>query len=140
MANQGILVFRGDYGSPPNDYKKSRISDVTDDVALAGLATSLQGLTDCNICKRVFHTITRITSARPGVGANVDKVGIAYFQHPTTLRTHSFTLPGIKDENIIAKPEGDRMTEAALSTIVSGIATATGVNYTALHGVILGKR
>jgi hypothetical protein len=136
MASKGVVVFRGDSGAPENHYSKAQISDVTDDTALATLATSLAALSDANVAKRSFVELTIVTDAAPGADANVDKKAVAYFRDPTTLHVHSVTIPAIKDTAWENTNEGDRLTAASMTAIVSAINTATGKSYTSLYGVV----
>lgn len=140
MPTKGAITWRGDTGNPPSHYSKSLIDSVTDDAALATLITALDALTDCNDAKRTFLTSTLLTDSAPAAGANVDRKAIAYFRHPTTLKTHSVTIPAPVDSACEDTDDGERLTSAAMATIVAAINTATGISYTALYGVVIQKR
>jgi hypothetical protein len=140
MAAKGLLVWRGDFGSPEGHYAKSGVADVSDDAALAVLQTALAAYSDCNAAKRSYFTQTLGTDALPAADANVDQRAICYFRDPTTLKVHSVTIPAPKSTAIEDKPEGVRVTAAALTAIVAAINTATGKSYTALYGVVITKR
>lgn len=140
MATKATLIWRGDFGAPESHYGKSGIAEVTDDAALAVLQTALAALTDANPAKRSFHTQTIGTNSLPGADANVDYRAVCYFLDPTTLKTHSITLPAIKATAVEDKPEGERVTDAAMATIVAAINTATGKSYTAMYGIVEQKR
>lgn len=140
MATKACIIWRGDLGNPKNNYSKSLVDSVTDDTALGTLVTALAAYTDCNSAKRSFLTITGMTDSAPSADANVDRKGIVYFRHPTTLKVHSITIPAPKSTATEDTDLGERMTSAAVSAIVSAINTATGVSYTALHGVVIQKR
>jgi hypothetical protein len=140
MAAKGVLVWRGDFGSPEGHYGKSVVADVTTDEALATLQTALAAYSDCNKAKRSFSTQTIGTDTLPGADANVDLRAVCYFRDPTTLKTHSVTIPAPKSTMIEDKPEGQRVTSAAMTAIVGAINTATGKTYSAMYGVIEQKR
>ena len=139
MATKGTIVFRGDSGSPENNYSKTQVTGVTDAAALTGLATAIGAHSNCNVAKESFASLTLGTDSAPGTGACVDKKGIAYFRHPTTLRTHSLTIPAIKNGSWENTPEGDRLTAGSLTAIVAAVNTATGVSYTPLWGKVIQK-
>lgn len=136
MASKGVIVWRGDKGKPRGHYSKTTIGSVTDDAALNTLITALASHTDCNSAKRSFLSNTGMTDALPGANVNVDKKGIVYFRHPTTLKVHSVTLPGITAASTELVDEGERMTPAAVAAIVTAINTATGIAYSPLYGVV----
>jgi hypothetical protein len=140
MATKGIIIWRGDSGNPESHYSKSQIPDVTDDAALATLVTALDALTDCNDAKRSFISNTLLSDSEPGADANVDRKAIAYFRDPTTLKVHSITLAAPVSTATEMTDQGERLTAAAMSTIVAAINTATGKSYTALYGVVIQKR
>jgi hypothetical protein len=138
-VNKGVVIWRGDLGNPETHYSKSMIADVTDDAALGVLVTALAALTDCNAAKRSYLALTSLTDSAPAADANVDRKAVCYFRDPTTLRVHSITLPAPK-ASISENGDNERVTAAAMSTIVTAINTATGKSYTALYGVIIQKR
>jgi hypothetical protein len=140
MPTNSTAIWRGDYGNPESHYSKSQIAGVTDDTALNTLLTALAALTDCNLAKRSFISNTLVTDTAPGASANVDRKAVAYFRHPTTLKTHSVTIPAPKSSACEMTDQGERLTSAAMATIVSAINTATGLSYTALYGVVTQKR
>lgn len=140
MPTNATIIWRGDYGNPESHYSKSQIAGVTDDTALGTLTTALAALTDCNQAKRSFISVTLGTDSAPSADANVDRKAIAYFRHPTTLKTHSLTIPAPVDSACEMTDQGERLTSTAMSTIVSAVNTATGVSYTALYGVVTQKR
>lgn len=140
MASKGVIVWRGDSGNPSAHYSKTQIQEVTDDAALVTLITALDALTLCNSAKRSFIANILMTDAFPGASANVDRKAIAYFRHPGTLKVHSITLPAPVATACVMTDQGERLTSAAMTTIVDAIAAATGVAYTSLYGVVLQKR
>lgn len=140
MPTKGVIIWRGDSGNPKSHYSKSQIASVTDDAALSTLITALDALTLCNDAKRSFVSNTLLTDSAPGASANVDRKAIAYFRHPTTLKVHSLTIPAPVASACENTDNGERLTAAAMSTIVSAINTATGITYTALYGVVIQKR
>jgi hypothetical protein len=140
MATKGVIVFRGDYGNPEGHYSKTIIKGVTDDAKLATLITTLSTHTNCNVSQRSFNAQVFMTDAKPGNDSNVDERNIIYFRHPTTLAVHSVTLPAPPDADWEYKPEGERVTDAAVTAVVTAIATATGIAYQAMYGVHITKR
>lgn len=140
MAQKGIVIWRGDLGSPESHYSKSQISDVTDDTALATLVTTLTAYTLCNAAKRSFVTLTLGTDEEPGADANVDRKAICYMRDATTLKVHSITLPAPVDTAVEDTAEGERVTDAAMTAIVDAINSATGKSYSPLYGVVIQKR
>ena len=138
-VTKGVAIWRGDLGNPETHYSKSMIAEVTDDAALATLVTALAALTDCNAAKRSFISNTSLTDSAPGASANVDRKAVCYFRDSTTLRVHSITLPAPKS-SISEEGDNERVTAAAMTTIVTAINTATGKSYTPLYGVIIQKR
>lgn len=140
MALKGIIVWRGDLGSPTSHYSKSQVADVSDDTALGTLATALTAYTDCNMAKRSFLTQTLGTDTLPAADANVDRKAIVYFRDPTTLKVHSITIPAPVDTMVEDTAEGERVTSVAAAAIVALLNTATGKSYTALYGVVIQKR
>jgi len=140
MPTKGVIIWRGDLGNPKSHYSKSQIANVTDDTALGVLVTALDALTDCNDAKRSFVTNTLLTDSAPGADANVDRKAIGYFRHPTTLKVHSITIPAPVSTACEDTSDGERLTSAAMTTIVNAINTATGLSYTALYGVVIQKR
>jgi hypothetical protein len=140
MATKGVVIWRGDYGNPKSHYSKSMVSEVTDDAALATMATALAAYSDANYAKRSFLSLTIGTDAAPGASANVDKKAICYFRDPTTLKVHSITIPAPKSSIVEDTDDGDRVTSAGMTAIVSAINTATGKSYTKLYGVVIQSR
>jgi len=136
MAKKGMIIYRGDSGRPKTHYAKSTVDNVIDNAALTVLKTALNSYTDCNPAKQVFSESTLLVDAAPVTNANVDYRGTVYFRHPTTLKVHSFTLPAIAASAVEMKDEGERIKTADVSTIVAAIATATGIAYTPLYGVV----
>jgi hypothetical protein len=120
----------------------SNIDNPIDDAAAVIFLTALATHTDCNISKRVFLTTTSMTAAAPGAAVNVDRKAVIYFRHPTTLRTHNFTINAIAaaDVESIAGSEGERVTSAAMTTLVGLIATLTGIAFSPLYGVVIQAR
>jgi hypothetical protein len=138
-VNKGVIVWRGDLGSPPNNFSKTTIEGVSDDAALATLAGVMSAHSDCNPARRSFNAVTAMTNEAPGVSANVDEKGLIYFQDPTNLHTLSTELPAPKSTSReeIAGTKFERLTETCLSDIVTAINTATGNSYTALYGKVI---
>jgi hypothetical protein len=140
MATKGVVIFRGDNGSPPNNYVKTIIDQVTDDAALAILAPILGGHSDCNVAKRAFSTLTAIADAEPGADANVDRKAICYFKDTVTQHVISVTIPAPKDTSVEMTAEGERVTDAAMLAIEAALETATGRTLASLYGVVVQKR
>lgn len=140
MATKGTLIFRGDLGSPKSHYAKTTIEGVTDDAALVTLMGVINSHTYANMAKRIFSSITPGTDEAPELAVNVDRRAVIYFRHPTSLKVHSITIPGINAASCEGVAEGERVTQANVVGIVAAIATATGVDYTALYGVVEQKR
>jgi hypothetical protein len=140
MPTKGTITFRGDSGAPENHYSKGTIHGITDDAALATLLTTLGSHTLCNVAKRAFSSNTAGVDAAPGADANVDRKAIYYFRDPTTLNVHSFTIPAPVDADCVDTSEGERVTAAALASVVGAINTATGKSYSALYGVVIQGR
>jgi hypothetical protein len=118
------------------------VEGVTDDAAAVTFLTALAAHTDANISKRVFLTVTSMTGTAPGGVVNVDRKAVLYFRHPTTLRTHNFTIaaPVAADVESVVGSAGERVTAAAMTAIVGDISTATGVAYIPLYGVVIQPR
>lgn len=142
MPEKLVVQYRGDLGSPPSNFGQSNIDNPIDDTAAATFLTTLAAHTDANISKRVFLTTTSMTGAAPGAGVNIDRKAVLYFRHPTTLRTHNFTVNAIvaADTEEVVGSEGERVTSAAMTTIVAAIATLTGIAYIPLYGVVIQSR
>jgi hypothetical protein len=118
------------------------VENPIDDAAAIVFLTALDAHTDANISKRVFSNVTSMTGAAPGTGVNVDRKAVIYFRHPTTLRTHNYTVNAIvaADTEEVAGSEGERVTAAAMTAIVGDIATLTGIAFIALYGVVIQSR
>ena len=142
MPKRLVVQYRGDLGSPPSNFAMSMIEDPTDDAAAAVFLTALEAHTEANISKRVFLETTSMTATAPGTDVNVDRKAILYFRHPTTLRTHNFTITSIAAADVeeIAGSTGERVKSSAMTAIVADIATLTGVSYTPLYGVVVQGR
>jgi hypothetical protein len=134
--NKGIIVWKGDLGSPPNNFAKTTIEGVTDDIALATLAAALLNHSDCVVARRSFNSVTGVPGGSPGVSANVDNKCTVYMQDPATLHTVSLEIPAVKAASmeIVDNAEFERMTAAALAAIVSAVNTATGKSLIGLYG------
>lgn len=137
---KGTLTFKGDIGSPPNHYSKSIIQEVTDETALATLGTALAAHSTCNLAKTSLSASAIVNDTFPANGSNIDKKAIYYFRDPSDLSVHSITLPAPPAADWEEKDEGDRVTAAALASVVTAINTATGKSYTGLYGVVIQKR
>lgn len=137
---KGIFVFRGDLGSPMSHYAKTSVMSVLTDLAAETLGTFLDSQSEANLAKRAFQTITGLTDTAPGIAANVDRKAIIYFRQPTNLKVRSITIPAPVSTICEETPEGERITSVAMTAIVAAIATATGIPYTPLYGVVLQKR
>ena len=142
MPDKLVVQYRGDLGRQPSHFANSSVDGVTDDTAGATFCTALAAHTNANISKRVFLTTTSMTGGKPGTGVNIDRKAIIYFRHPTTLRTHNFTINGIIDADCesIEGSDGERVTAAAMTTLVGLIETATGIAYIPLYGVVIQPR
>jgi hypothetical protein len=140
MATKGVIIWRGDTGAPRTHYAKSQFTDVISDATLDVFQAAITDLSDANIAKRSFLDTNLETDSAPATDANVDVKGIAYFRDSTTLKVHSFTIPAIVSTAWEALPEGDRLTAAAMATLVTALNVATGNTYTALYGVVIQKR
>jgi len=142
MATKGIIMWRGDMGNPTTHYSKSTFPDVTAVAAVDTLGTALAAFSDANVAKVSFIESDAVTDAAPGAvpAANVDEKAICYFRDTTTLKVHSCTIPAVKSTAVEETPEGDRVTAAAMTTIVAAIATATGATLVPLYGVVIKKR
>jgi len=140
--SKGIIVFKGDKGSPEGHFTKSRIMEVTDAVALTTLVAALSVHTNCNIAKHSFSSTTGITTSPPGGDppVNVDRKAILYFTDLTDMSTHSFTLPAPVDADVELQDQGERITAAAMTTLVGLLNDATGKSYTPLYGVVIQPR
>jgi hypothetical protein len=134
--NKGIIVWKGDLGSPPNNFAKSTIEGVTDDAALSALATALLAHSDCVVARRSFNAVTGVTTTAPGVSANVDNKCTVFMQDPSTLHTISLEIPAVKAASmeVVDNAEFERMTAAALALVVAAVNTATGKSLTGLYG------
>ncbi|MGB5749469.1 MAG: hypothetical protein WBM69_20995 [Desulfobacterales bacterium] len=139
MATKGVIIWRGDFGNPENNYSKSQISDVTDVAALDTLATVIGGHSDCNIAKKNFTSITLGTDAEPGADANVDRKAICTFRDATTLKIVTMTFPGPKSTSVEDRDEGERVTDAAMIALEAGLEAATGKTLSSLSGKVIQK-
>lgn len=142
MPDKLTVQYRGDLGAPPSNFAQSVIENPLTDAAAVVFLTALAAHTDCNISKRVFSEVTSMTGAAPGAGVNVDDKAVIYFRHPTTLRTHNFTVNSIvaADQEDIVGSEGTRVTSAAMTAIVGDIETLTGIAFIPLYGVVIKTR
>lgn len=140
-VQKGIIVFRGTRGSPQSNKVKCSIFGPTDATALGTLAATLATHSKCNAASRSFVDQADIDTSIPASPANTDIKGVVYFRDPDTLRTHSITIPDPVDADVDeTQDEGDRLTDTAVSAIVTAINTATGKSYTPLYGVHLKPR
>jgi len=139
MPSKGVIIFRGDSGTPKSNYAKTIIEGVTDDAALLALTTVVAGHTKANIAKRAFSTLTTGTDAEPGAGALVDRKAICYFRDTTTLHVITMTISAPADASVEVTDDGERVTDAAMESLRAALATATGKTLTALYGTVIQK-
>lgn len=142
MPDKLTVQYRGDLGAPPSNFAQSVVENALSDAASITFLTALALHTDANISKRVFSEITSMTGAAPGSGVNIDRKAVIYFRHPTTLRTHNFTVNAIvaADTEEVVGSEGERVTSAAMTAIVGDIETLTGIAFIPLYGVVIQSR
>jgi hypothetical protein len=142
MPDKVLVQYRGDLGDPPSNFAQSVIDNPISDAAAVTFLTALDAHTDANISKRVYSTVTSMTGAAPGSGVNIDRKAVLYFRHPTTLRTHNFTVNAIvaADTEEVVGSEGERVTTAAMTAIIGDIETLTGIAFIPLYGVVIQSR
>ena len=139
-VKKATLVWRGDFGRPKSNYSQSTISGVIGTTELITLSTALAAHSDCNLAKHAMIWTEQKTDSEPGTNANIDRKAVIYFRNPTTLKVHSVAIPEIVAADIEATPEGIRVTDSAVATIVGLISAATGISYTGLYGVVVQRR
>jgi hypothetical protein len=139
MPSKGVIIFRGDSGTPKSNYAKTIIDGVTDDAALLSLQTVIAGHTKANIAKRAFSTLTTVVDDEPGAGALVDRKAVCYFKDTTTLHTISLTISAPADASCEVVDDGERVTDAAMEALRGALANATGRTLTALYGNVIQK-
>lgn len=138
--SKAVIVWRGDFGRPPNHYAQTVVKKVTNWAAMTTLTTALQAYSDCNCVSGAWQEIWPQTDALPGVDANVDRRATIYMRNPTTLGVCSITIPAPATSIVEGTAEGERVTDAACAAIVALINTATGESYAALYGIVTQKR
>lgn len=136
MPTRGIYLYWGNKGRPRSHFAEAIIENPLSMAALTTLRGVLNEYTLCNTATQTFQEKAKVDSGAPGGTVNVDKKAIIYFRHPTTLRVHHYTIPAPNPTYIELVDEGERMTDAAVAAIVAGIATATGISYAPMYGVI----
>lgn len=140
VKDKGILVWKGDLGSPPTHVRRSEVSFPLSQNALGTFFDALLTYTDCKRQKASIVESNQYGDPAPGADVNVDRWAKIFFRDPTTLGIHSFSLPGIKSSAVEGTNRGERVTLAALSAIVTAINTLTGKSYTPLYGVVMQRR
>lgn len=134
--NKGVIVWKGDLGSPPNNYSKSTVEGVLTEAALTTLATALAAHSTAVVARTSYNALTVVTSAAPGVSANVDEKCTVFMQDPSNLHLVSIDIPAILAASMesIDNTQFKRMKAAALAEVVAAINTATGRGLAALYG------
>jgi hypothetical protein len=138
-VNKGVVIFRGDSGTPKSNYAKTIIEGVTGDGALATLQGVIEGHTKANIAKRAFSTLTTVNDNEPGVGALVDRKAVCYFKDLSNLHVITLTISAPADASCEVIDDGERVTDAAMEDLRAALAAATGKTLTALYGNVIQK-
>lgn len=135
-VKKAVVVFKGDYGRPPNHYSKTVINGIISEAALTTFLPTLGALTDANASKQSFNVISVINLEAPEADANVDKRAVLYFQDILDLSMTSLEVPAPKADIIESTPNGDRVKKSEGDAVATALNTATGKTYVFTHGEV----
>lgn len=136
---RGIIVYKGDYGSPESNLSKGTFKDVLDSAKLDTLATALIAFSDAVVAAKHFNSVTEVTTTPPGADANVDLKAMIVLKDTGDGSVIKFLIPAPKASLYEATEQGDRVTDANMATITAAVNAATGKTFTPLYGKIIQK-
>lgn len=137
--SDGIITWKGDSGKPEGHYTTTTINGVTDDTALAALATAMAAHSNANVANRIFIKINDDDDSPPGTGENVDRFAKLCFRDTDNGKKRYVKLPCPLPADCEQTPDGERVTASAMGTFASALGVATGKTLAALESPVLQK-
>jgi hypothetical protein len=137
MAQEVILHWEAARGGSARHKTKSVLTNASGPGSRYPLGQAIAARSKCKCRTSAYINRQEQHFTQPvDPESTADRRATVYFRHPSTLEVHQFSYPDPVDGDTEVTPQGERLTQAALATVVTAINTATGISYAPLYGVV----